>query len=151
MAHDTNSMWIRGWFYVLQPDNQPQWSSALIKQVPFAIRTDNGFQIARKYCLNWMEHVSDELFRQLQADSTKALAAGMVTTDFDAKDWCIRQNSSVPASESGRQSDQRTSQQSIEPSIGPKLDLVDLSDEGNQAPSKRSKSMRPSNNEHIAE
>ena len=149
MAHDTNSMWIRGWFYYLQPEDQPQSSSILIKQVPFAICTDNGIQIARKYCLNWMEHVSDELFQQLQADSTKALAAGMVTTDFDAKDWCIRQNSSVLASESGRYSDQRTSQQLIEPSVESELDLVDLSDEGNQAPSKRSKSTRPSINETI--
>lgn len=56
MAHDTNSMWIRGWFYILWEDGRSKWSSTLIKQVPFAMRTENEYQIAPKYCLNWMDN-----------------------------------------------------------------------------------------------
>lgn len=88
-AHDTTTMWVRGWFYVQHADHV-SWHSTLLKHTSFAIRTENGFETARKYMLNWMEHVSSEIFPRVHEDSQMALVAGMISFDINPKKRTIR-------------------------------------------------------------
>lgn len=104
VAHDTRSMWIKGWFYVLQQGGKPKWKSQLIKHVPFTLSTDKGFETARKCMLNLMEHVSDEGLRQLLADSAKALEGKLGNIVFDPREWSVSQTEPVHAHEQSRKS-----------------------------------------------
>lgn len=91
VAHDTRSMWIKGWFYVLQQGGKPKWKSQLIKHVPFTMSIDKGFETARRSMLNLMEHASDEGLRELLADSGKALDDGLCSIVFEPREWSIFQ------------------------------------------------------------
>lgn len=63
LAYDTKNMWIRGWFYVRHDNGRISWHSKLMKQVPFAIRAEKGYEIARRYILTWMEYMSNDGFK----------------------------------------------------------------------------------------
>lgn len=69
----------QGLFYIFYPDGdgKPIWKCQLIKQIPFAIATEQGFETVRKYMLNLMKYASDGGLRQLKDDSSKALKQGL--------------------------------------------------------------------------
>lgn len=47
-------------------------NAKIIKQIPFAIATEQEVEAVRTYMLNMMKYASDEGLRQLKDDSSKA-------------------------------------------------------------------------------
>lgn len=81
----------QGLFYIFYPDDdgKPIWKCQIIKQIPFAIATEQGFETVRKYMLNLMKYASDGL-RQLKDDSSKALKQGLTPNACDPEKWSVQ-------------------------------------------------------------